>query len=614
MTDAAIAPIVAAINAGDPIEAEHLCRGQLEQQPDASDVLVLLGMSLQRQGRMSESLVPFAQLTQRHPEDAVHWGNYATALRMAGDVAAAETAAETAVRLAPNDPQHLDRLGMLQLQLGKPLQARSNLLRAFGQSPESPEIRIGAARACSACRDYRAEDLVRPWREWMPLEDSLQYDLASLFVELGEANMALELLEDLMRHSPSHREAQLMLASVYERVNRLQDAESMLQRMMADGGEAGPDFRSQIAHQRAQLASRKRDYAMGRALLEQAGPRGDADYVHWFALAAMCDKTGDTVAAMQALGIAHARQMEEFKTLAPHRFEPGADLLPGTKWRVTQTDYQSWPRLKAPDAVQSPVFVVGFPRSGTTLLEQMLDAHPRLQSMDERPFFNMLSNQLDDVGIEIPRDLGKLTQRDCDELRKGYLTMACSKVPRHWDARLVDKNPMNMLWLPMIHRMFPEAKFILALRHPCDVILSCYMQNFRAALLAIASQSLSHLAQAYVDTMRSWLYHVDVFKPNVFVSRYEDLVDNTRRQAQRIASFLEIDDADAMLGFAERAKEKGYIKTPSYTQVIEPINKGGLARWQRYREYVEPVLPILQPMLAHWRYTADAPATVATGH
>lgn len=113
--------------------------------------------------------------------------------------------------------------------------------------------------------------------------------------------------------------------------------------------------------------------------------------------------------------------------------------------------------------------------------------------MDERPFFNMLANELENsTGIEVPADLGKLNQRDCDELRKGYLLPACGKVPRRRDARLVDKNPLTMLWSPMIQRMFPRAGFILALRHPCDVIQSCYMQNFRAAVLAVAGQSLEH--------------------------------------------------------------------------------------------------------------------------
>ncbi len=609
MTDTATDPIVAALQVNDAAEAERLCRLRLQQQPDEPTLLVLLAVSLWRQGRRDEALAIYAGLAHANPDSSVHWGNYATALQTAGDLAAAEDALKTLLRLVPDDPDRLDELGVVQLRLGKPVDARDTLLRAFGKAPDSPRIRIHAARACSVCRDSRADRLLEPWRTWLPLEDALQFDLAELLTQTGEAAIAVGLLEELLARNPSHREAQLLCASLYERVNRLDDAEALLRKISDSGAESDEAVRCEIAHQRAELAARRRQYASARSILEQAGPRNDRDIAHWFALARVCDRLGDTAAAMRALDMAHALQVREMKAAVPHFFEPGAEILANADARVSADEYRKWPELRAPDTSQSPVFVVGFPRSGTTLLEQMLDAHPRLQSMDERPFFNMLSTQLENsTGLEIPRDLGRLDQRDCDELRKGYLILACGKVPRRWDARLVDKNPLNMLWLPMIHRMFPHAKFILALRHPCDVILSCYMQNFRAAVLAVAGQSLEHLAHAYVAAMRNWLHHVEVFKPDVFVSRYEDLVADTPGQTRRIASFLGLDDADAMLNFAARAREKGYIKTPSYTQVIEPINTTGLGRWQRYREYFEPVLPILAPMLEHWGYTTEAPA------
>ena len=199
----------------------------------------------------------------------------------------------------------------------------------------------------------------------------------------------------------------------------------------------------------------------------------------------------------------------------------------------------------------------------------------------------------------------KLDQCDCDELRKAYVSMACSKVPRRWDAQLVDKNPLNMLWLPMIHRLFPEAKIILALRHPCDVLLSNYMQNFRSTVLAMACSSIEKLATAYVTAMDCWLQHAQVFGANVFVSRYEDLVANTAGQTRQIAQFIGIEDASPMLNFDQHARDKGYIATPSYTQVIVPVNRKGLNRWVRYRDALAPALPILQPMLDHWGYSTD---------
>ena len=573
---------------------------------------VLLALSLWRQDKRDEALAIYAELAHASPSSSLHWGNYATALQTAGDLVAAEEALKKLTGLAPDDPERLDELGIVQLRLGQPREARETLLRAFGQAPESPRIRIHAARACAACRDSRADHLLAPWRGWLPLEEALQFDLADLLTQTGEADAAVGLLEDLIARDPAHRAAQVLLANLYERVNRLDDAEALVREISDSGVEADAGVRLELAHQRAELAARRREYALARTILEQAGPRNDKDVGHWFALARACDKLGDIGAAMRALAAGHAAQIAEIQVTTPHFFEADAELLPNVDARVNAADYRAWPTLRAPDAAQSPVFVVGFPRSGTTLLEQMLDAHPRLQSMDERPFFSMLTNQLENsTGLEIPRDLGRLDQRDCDELRKGYLTMACAKVPRRWDARLVDKNPLNMLWLPMLHRLFPKARIILALRHPCDVILSCYMQNFRATVLAVAGQSLEHLARAYVAAMENWLYHAGIFKPDVFVSRYEDLVADTPGQTRRIATFLGLDGAESMLGFDARAREKGYIKTPSYTQVIEPINARGIGRWQRYRKYIEPVLPILRPALERWGYATDAPVTTA---
>jgi Flp pilus assembly protein TadD len=597
-------PIVAAVKVGALGEAERLCRIHLERQPQDPDVLLLLGLSLQRQGRLAEAISPYARLTELHPENSMHWGNYATALRVAGDLEGARRAAETAVQLAPDEPERLEQLGLLQLQCGRLPDARDMLLRAYAKAPDAPRVRIHAARACIACRDTRADILLNPWRKWLPLENDLQCELADLLSQIGEVHATVELLEDLVARAPSDASALLLLAKSYERVNRVDKAAELLNRIAASPTAANGMAR-EIAIQKAQLAMRRGAHAVARVLLEGVGGTSDAEYGHYFLLAKACDKLDDPTAAMDALRIAHQRQRDEIRQYAGHLFEPDAPPLPHANDRLSKEDFRGWPALVGPGIAQSPVFVVGFPRSGTTLLEQMLDAHPRMQSMDERPFLNNLADQLGDIGVKVPQDLHKLDQRDCDELRKGYLILACGKVPRRWDARLVDKNPLNMLWLPMIHRMFPQAKFILALRHPCDVILSCYMQNFRAASLAAASRSLEHLARAYVAAMENWLYHEALIGPDVFVSRYEDLVADPQERTRQIAEFLQLDDAASMLRFDARAREKGFIATPSYTQVIEPINTRSVRHWQRYREYFEPVLPILAPMLEDWGYPVD---------
>lgn len=611
--DNVIDPIVAALRLGNLEEAESFCRAALAQDSQDADVLLLLGVVLQRQARSHDALAPFARLTELFPLDDMHWGNFATALHRVGDTDAAREAAARAVELAPDDPDRLEQLGVLCLQLNAPQAARTALLRATDLAGNSPKIRILATRARIACHDIRAGDeLLLGWRGWLPLSDELQLELADLLVQVSEPWDAMELLEDLVQRKPTDWPARLMLSKVYERVNRPDQAEANLEWIAAM--QIATVDNSWIQHevemQRSQLAMRRREYGDARKLMEATGPGHAEDTGYYFSLAKACDQLGDAEAAVGALEIAHRLQIEELRPSNPHLLEPDAPLLPGVDDRVTDSDYRAWPVLQAPDASQSPVFVVGFPRSGTTLLEQMLDAHPNLQSMDERPFLNILAGQLHNIGIEVPEDLAKLNQRDCDELRKGYVLMGCGKVPRRWDARLVDKNPLNMLWLPMLHRLFPHAKIILAVRHPCDVIWSCYLQNFRAASLVSACRSLTHLARAYVAAMRYWLYHVEIFHPAVLVSRYEDLVADAPAQLQKIAAFLDLDDPAAMLRFASRAREKGFIKTPSYTQVIEPINPRGVGHWLQYRDSFDAVLPIVQPMLEQWGYDAQPDARV----
>lgn len=608
MTSESTQLIVASITAGNPLEAERLCRAQLREHPQDENRLLLLALSLQYQGRLAEATNVYHRLTELLPDSSMHRYNYATALRQAGSLPEAEAAYARAIQL---DPRNLDpkiQLGLLLLDRHDYLAARELLLDAFELDRELPLVRIHAARACSLSQDFRgAEDLLKPWRGWLPLnDDALQLELAKQLNLLSDAPSATALLEDLVGRNPSHLEARVQLASMYERLNRMADAEPLLQ-SVDNAAELSSNtlLRSEVEHLRATLALRNGDVAAARSLLERVGPRHANDYAHHFDLARVHDKLGETELAMDSLRSAHAIQAEELAHASPEHFEAGALALPATIPRVSVEGYARWAQLIAPDTRNSPVFIVGFPRSGTTLLEQMLDAHPGLQSMDENPFFNRLAGKLRNHHPDILANLDLLQQRDCDELRKSYLLMVSETIQRRWSAQLIDKNPLNMMWVPLIHRLFPEAKFILALRHPCDVILSCYMQNFRSSILGAACASLDRLAAAYVQAMQCWLEDEHLFRPKVLVSRYEELVADFPGQTRRIADFLELEDAAPMLQFDRHARDKGYIATPSYRQVIEPVNRKGLNRWARYRREFEPLLPVLEPMLRHWGYSTD---------
>lgn len=587
--------------------AERLSRSVLQGDPASEPALFFLAVSLQYQGKLDEAIQCYARLTNLSPSTAEHWSNYGTALREAGRLDEAETAYDEALRLDDQTATPHINQGLLLIQRRDYLAAREKMLDAVDKEPDLSRARIHAAIACSFCQDFdRAERLLKPWRQWLPLEDdAMQLELSNQLLLLGYGTEAQIVVEELLSRAPANAAARLRLATLYERINRVDDAEALIRGVAADFPHMDAPLRRATEHALASVAIRRREPGKAKQLLLDAGPNGPEDMTYYFDLAEAHDKLGEYEAAMRALEAAHAIKIDEVRRVAPEQFEPDAPALPTPVPRVSIDEYRSWPRFEAPDARNSPVFIVGFPRSGTTLLEQMLDAHPALQSMDENPFFNRLADTLKRHDSRILASLEVLRQYDVDELRKQYLLMVTERIRRRWDTQLIDKNPLNLLWLPFMHRLYPNAKYILALRHPCDVILSCYMQNFRSAILVTASATIERLAQAYVEGMQSWLDNVEVLKPEVLISRYEDLIADPPQKARTIAAFLDLEDASPMLRFDAHARDKGYIATPSYSQVVEPINTKGLGRWLKYRAHFDRALPILAPMMERWGYTAD---------
>jgi hypothetical protein len=156
----------------------------------------------------------------------------------------------------------------------------------------------------------------------------------------------------------------------------------------------------------------------------------------------------------------------------------------------------------------------------------------------------------------------------------------------------------------MILRLFPEARIVLCIRHPCDVLLSCSMQAFRSPAFRVMCASLARLARGYAEAFEQCLRHVEVFRPRVLEWRYESVVGDFDAAVARLGQFLEVADPSPFADFAARAQDKRFIATPSYAQVTQPVNANAVGRWLHYREQFEPVLPVLRPWIERFGYMA----------
>lgn len=592
---------------GDAVRAEQDCRRLLSGQPDDEGALTLLGIALQRQGRSGHAAAVHERLTVLYPDQVHHWINLGNALREDGRLAQSEEAYLLALRLAPGHAGVHANLGLLYRECADFLNARRHLEQAARQLPEDAEICIYAASACCECGDNAAAaTLVRDWRRWLPLGDDLSIDLAWMFTQTGRIAEAEQLLGRSMQLAGARPRTRARMVGLLERVNRLDEADALLATLPDPETLPDPVDRIEVISALGVMAMRGREPSAARVFLERLiALTHDSNQLGnlYFALAKACDRQDDRAAAMEALRKAHAAQMVKAAQLVPELLLPEVQPMSPALVRMTPAQVAGWGAAARPaDEPPSPIFVVGFPRSGTTMLEQMLDAHPTLASMDEQPFMQVVSEQVIKLGVLYPEALGTLGEAACAALRQHYWEQVRTAVSLQPGQRLVDKNPLNLLHLPLICRLFPDASIILALRHPCDVILSCYMQNFRAPGFQVLCSSLERLTRGYINAMEFWRYHEKLLQPRVLHSRYEDLLDDFDAGVARMGAFLGLADADALRHFYRHAQDKGYISTPSYAQVTRPPNKSAVGRWHRYETEFAPLLPLLRDVMEYWGY------------
>ncbi|MDP9090099.1 MAG: sulfotransferase [Pseudomonadota bacterium] len=246
------------------------------------------------------------------------------------------------------------------------------------------------------------------------------------------------------------------------------------------------------------------------------------------------------------------------------------------------------------------IFLLGFPRSGTTLLEVVLEGHPDVVSLEE-------SELLIDAVREFmrrPADLDRLMnagEAALLRLREAYWRRARDAGVDVAGKVFVDKYRLNTLKLPLIARLFPRAKILFACRDPRDVVLSCFRHRFKMTAPIYELLTLEGAARYYDAVMRLAVCLTGALNLNMFLVRHEDVVTEFAREMKRVCAYLDLDWVPGMGDFALRAQNRSVL-TPSTAQLVRGLNTEGLGQWRRYAAELSPVLPILEPWLKRFYY------------
>jgi hypothetical protein len=266
------------------------------------------------------------------------------------------------------------------------------------------------------------------------------------------------------------------------------------------------------------------------------------------------------------------------------------------------------PRAGVRSDVPQPIFVLGFPRSGTTLVEQTLSAHPSISAGDELPLINDITNimpRMLNSPLAYPEALAELwmgDQRDgLDNLRDYYLQKAAQMaVAEPGSAWFTDKMPLNETHLGLIALLFPAAPLIHVIRHPLDVMISALSNHFTHGFFC--ASALETAATHYVRVMDLVMHYRAEMALRYLPVRYDAMVTRQAETVRAVLDFIGVPFDERCLNFHENRR---YARTASYAQVTEPLYDRSLNRYRHYRKHLEPAIPILLPTIERLGYSVD---------
>ena len=548
-------------------DAENCCRRAIAIAPRTGLAHYALGTVLQSQGRVQEAIHAYRQARQYQPDyaDTHYWlGN---ALHQSGAMRDAIASYRQAIKLKPNFPEALGDLGAALLDLGEIEQAADLLQRALAMQPANPVINSNMSHALRLQGKVdQALDNFRRALRLTPNAIEVIAGLAGLLEKTGQLTEAEELTRHGLQLAPESAAINLVAAQLDRRNKRLQQAADRLETLRNQ--PLSMDIAGEVELTLGQLYDHMEDSQRSLPLIISGN-----------------DKKARASLQSESQRSQYLQRVQAMAALA----------TPQLAERMQQA-------VATNSCPADPIFLIGFPRSGTTLMEQILDSHPRLQAMEEKGAVGAMVNAFLATSQDRPEALAELNESDIARLRQVYFDEAGKHIDLRPDSILVDKMPLNTVEVPVIRRVFPRAKFILAVRHPCDVSLSCLMQNFAVNAAMANFFSLEDTVQAYVAVMKAWQKYAELLPLDYHRIRYEDLIEDVPGETRRLLDFLGIDWNDAVLDHTGHARQRATINTPSYHQVVQPVYQNAKYRWKRYEQAFSAVLPALQPFIEYFGY------------
>ena len=548
--------------------AEGLCLDVLELAPDRPGALTVLYQIRKAQGRLQAAEALIRRIVALDPNNLGATSELVMILLGKGNLFEAEIHARNAVRIAPEDPLPHNLMGMILTEANRPHIGEYHYRRVLELGGRRDPVLL-ANLAWNLKNQGRMEEARALYEESLAAAPNIRQTLLG-FARLEEADRnftaAEAILDRMAAEFPNDEGMRVTRAALLGRMGRYDDALALIDAVAGGDGKLGPN----------ELLEKGR-------LLDRLGRYDDA----WAAFSEG-KALGRELSGQAYLDAVASQQIESLRRF----FVAGrVKLLPRT---ATRTD------------LPQPIFILGFPRSGTTLVEQTLSSHPDIAAGDELPLVDaltMIMPRMLGSPLGYPDALTELWMGDqregLDNLRDYYLQRVRQMgVLREGATHFTDKMPLNETHLGLIALLFPQAPLIHVLRHPLDIMVSAFSNAFTHGFYCAAD--LVTAATHYVRVMDLVESYRAEMALRYLPIRYEDIVSDQEASVRNLLSFIGVGFSESCLTFHENRR---YARTASYAQVTEQLYDRSVDRWKHYRAHLEPVIPILSPVMERLGYT-----------
>jgi tetratricopeptide (TPR) repeat protein len=573
----------------------------LKQFPNSVILQNISGAAHAGLGRLTDAITSYKKAIAIEPNYVDAYYNLGFALREQGDLEEAIKNFNKVISLNPNYVDAYNNMAATLEKQGKLEEALKAYKKAVAIKPDYADAYYNMASTLE--KQGKLEDAVMSYTKAISIKPDYAdayFNMASTLEGQGKLEEAIDAYKKTLDIKPDYSEAWSNGARALEGWNKLEQLELWLKKAF----QACEILPPELQFQQAKLLWRNKEYEKTTNIVKTINFDLITDDLkkECLNLEAKCfealkdfDKAYKSFDEMNSL----AKKSKEYAQCNPESYiEEKRNQLAKLKSRPVPI----FPDYTTPQPNSDPAFLVGFPRSGTTLLDTILRSHSRIEVVEEKATtkaaqtFIYKNNHSDIVNRLLPPAI-------LSGARKAYhaeLNKHLSQV--NSSSICIDKLPLNLVKTPLINHLYPRAKFILALRHPLDAILSCWMQNFALNPAMAVMTDLDQTVDLYCLGMETFKKSWTDYNLSVHLIRYEDLLENLAEETTALLKFLDLDWEPQMKNYQDTAIKRGKINTPSYSQVVQPIYKSAKYRWLKYEKYLGKYLEQVTPWINEFGY------------